>query len=84
MFHQSHVCYNAFVLLNSGPPLIPEEKKKEKKMRLFKSLRSKKEGNKEGPTLPSEPEICYPDTLNLIRSQLEASLIFLPFLFFFF
>ncbi|KAF3322467.1 hypothetical protein FCM35_KLT13608 [Carex littledalei] len=57
----------------SPPPLIPEEKKKEKKSRLFKSLRPKKEGKKEGPSPPSEPETCYPDVLNLIRAQLEIS-----------
>jgi hypothetical protein len=68
--------------LNSATPLIPEEKKKEKKSRLLKSLRSKKEGKKEDPSPRSEPEICYPDILNLIRAQLEASLLLQCFNFF--
>ncbi|KAJ1702222.1 hypothetical protein LUZ63_002001 [Rhynchospora breviuscula] len=57
----------------SAQPPIPEEKKKDKKSLLLKRLRSKKEGKKEGPGPPSEPEICYPDILNLIRAQMEIS-----------
>ncbi|KAJ3680132.1 hypothetical protein LUZ60_016410 [Juncus effusus] len=52
---------------------ISEEKKKEKKSSFLKNLRAKKEIKKEKISSSSEPEISYPDILDLFRAQMEIS-----------